>query len=156
MKKDRTANQLLLANGETSDIGDFLPKQYPHALGQMIIEPNDDIRNQGLRIQKQEDEAYDYKRLIIDFDCTSLKFNNQVITPLSTPPIEYATQQVVGIGVFDFFTWGKTMLLNKRVYISMAPTTITWHNTLADLNRYRDRQAQKNMVFLLCLMSLTK
>ncbi|KAA6391151.1 MAG: hypothetical protein EZS28_013325 [Streblomastix strix] len=92
------SNQILLANGETQDTGDFLPKYYPHAMGQMIIEPNDDIRNQGIqimknianwdsfvltgcnadpqnrdgvwkmgstssqfRIQKQEDEAYDYK-----------------------------------------------------------------------------------------------
>ncbi|KAA6394704.1 MAG: hypothetical protein EZS28_009767 [Streblomastix strix] len=74
------------------------------------------------RIQKQEDEAYDYKGLIINFDCTSLKFNNQVIAPLSTPRIEYATQQTLGIGVFDFFTWGQATLLNKRVYISIGVT----------------------------------
>ncbi|KAA6385206.1 MAG: hypothetical protein EZS28_019267 [Streblomastix strix] len=92
------SNQILLANGETQVTGDFLPKYFSHAMGQMIIEPNDDIRNQGirimknkanwdsfvltgcnadltnrdgvwkvgstsqqLRIQKQEDEAYDYK-----------------------------------------------------------------------------------------------
>ncbi|KAA6389027.1 MAG: hypothetical protein EZS28_015451 [Streblomastix strix] len=66
------------------------------------------------RIQKQEDEAYDYKGLIIDFDCTSLKFNNQLVAPLPTPPIEYATQQTLGIGVFDFFTWGKATLLDNR------------------------------------------
>ncbi|KAA6384065.1 MAG: hypothetical protein EZS28_020409 [Streblomastix strix] len=123
MKKDGTANQLLLANGETSDIGDFLPKQYPHALGQMIIEPNDDIRNQGLRLMKNK----------ANWDSFVL---SGLIVPLPTPPIEYATQQVVGIGVLDFFTWGKATLLNKRVYISKAPTAITWHNTLADLNRY--------------------
>ncbi|KAA6387470.1 MAG: hypothetical protein EZS28_017007 [Streblomastix strix] len=154
-----TSNQILLANGDTTDVGDFLPKYYPHAMGQMIIEPNDDIRNQGLRlmknkanwdsfvltgcntdpqdrdgvwkmgstssqfrIQKQEDEAYDYNGLIIDFDCTSLKFNNQLVAPLPTPPIEYATQQTLGISVFDFFTWGKAALLNKRVYISIAIT----------------------------------
>ncbi|KAA6373225.1 MAG: hypothetical protein EZS28_031248 [Streblomastix strix] len=92
------SNQILLANGDTQDTGDFLPKYYPHAMGQLTIEPNDDIRNQGIRImknkanwdsfvltgcnagpsdrdgvwkvgstssqfriQKQEDEAYDYK-----------------------------------------------------------------------------------------------
>ncbi|KAA6353815.1 MAG: hypothetical protein EZS28_050658 [Streblomastix strix] len=125
-------------------------------MGQLIIEPNNDIRNQGIRImknkanwdsfvltgcnadptdrdgvwkmgstssqfriQKQEDEAYDLKRLIIDFDCTSLKFNNQIVSPI---PIEYATQQTLGIGVFDFFTWGQATLLNKRVYISIAIT----------------------------------
>ncbi|KAA6393383.1 MAG: hypothetical protein EZS28_011090 [Streblomastix strix] len=49
------------------------------------------------RIQKQKDEAYDYKGLIVDFDCTSLKFNNQLVAPLLTPPIEYATQQTLAI-----------------------------------------------------------
>ncbi|KAA6358894.1 MAG: hypothetical protein EZS28_045578, partial [Streblomastix strix] len=99
---------------------------------QMIIEPDNDIRNQGLRImknkanwdsfvltgcnndptdrdgvwkmgstssqfriQKQEDEAYDYKGLIIDFDCTSLKFNNQLVSPLPTPPIENAIKSTI-------------------------------------------------------------
>ncbi|KAA6367020.1 MAG: hypothetical protein EZS28_037452 [Streblomastix strix] len=156
MIKDGTADQLLLANGDTADVGDFLPKQFPHAMGQMTIEPNNDIRNQGIRImknknnwdsfvltgcnndptdtdgvwkmgstssqfriQKQEDQAYDYKGLIIDFDCTQLKFNNQLVSPI---PIEYATQQTLGIGVFDFFTWGKATLLNKRVYISIGIT----------------------------------
>ncbi|KAA6385263.1 MAG: hypothetical protein EZS28_019212 [Streblomastix strix] len=38
----------------------------------------------------------------------------------------------------------------------LAPTAITWHNTLADLNKQLGLQAQKNMVFLLCLLSLTK
>ncbi|KAA6394848.1 MAG: hypothetical protein EZS28_009629 [Streblomastix strix] len=33
-----------------------------------------------------------------------------------------------------------------------APTAITWHSTLADLNKQLCRQAQKNMVFLLCLL----
>ncbi|KAA6360787.1 MAG: hypothetical protein EZS28_043686, partial [Streblomastix strix] len=28
----------------------------------------------------------------------------------------------------------------------LAPTAITWHNTLADLNRYYGRQAQMNMM----------
>ncbi|KAA6354522.1 MAG: hypothetical protein EZS28_049951 [Streblomastix strix] len=159
IKTGGTDNQILLASGDTTDVGDFLPKYYPHAMMQMIIEPNDDIRNQGLRImknkanwdsfvltgcnadptntdgvwkmgstssqfriQKQEDQAYDYKGLIIDFDCTTLKFNNQLVAPLHTPPIEYATQQTLGIGVFDFFTWGKATLLNKRIYISIGIT----------------------------------
>ncbi|KAA6384140.1 MAG: hypothetical protein EZS28_020333 [Streblomastix strix] len=122
----------------------------------MIIEPNDDIRNQGIRlmknkanwdsfvltgcnvdpedrdgvwkmgstssqfrIQKQKDQAYDLKGLIIDFDCTSLKFNNEIIVP---KPIEYSAQQVLCIGVFDFFTWVRATLLNKRVYISIGIT----------------------------------
>ncbi|KAA6372893.1 MAG: hypothetical protein EZS28_031580 [Streblomastix strix] len=72
-----------------------------------------------LRIQKQENETYDYKGLIIDFDCTSPKFNNENIAP---KPIEYATQQTLDIGVFDFFTWGQATLLNNRVYISIAIT----------------------------------
>ncbi|KAA6392215.1 MAG: hypothetical protein EZS28_012255 [Streblomastix strix] len=159
IKTNGTDNQLLLANGDTTNIGDFLPKHYLHAMEQMIIEPDNDIRNQGLRImknkvnwdsfvltgcnndltningvwkmgstssqfriQKQEDQAYDYKGLIFDFDCTSLKFNNQLVAPIPTPPIEYTTQQTLGIGVYDFFTWGKATLLNNRVYISIAIT----------------------------------
>ncbi|KAA6388993.1 MAG: hypothetical protein EZS28_015480 [Streblomastix strix] len=159
IKSGGTDNFILLASGDTTNVGDFQPKHYPHAMGQMIIEPNDDIRNQGLRImknkanwdsfvltgcntdsqdtdgvwkvgstssqfrtQKQEDQAYDYKGLIIDFECTTLKFNNQIVSPIPTPPIEYATQQTLGIGVFDFFTWGKATLLNKRIYISKGIT----------------------------------
>ncbi|KAA6393804.1 MAG: hypothetical protein EZS28_010670 [Streblomastix strix] len=48
------------------------------------------------RIQKQEDEAYDYKGLIIDFDCISLKFNNEVI--IYRPPVEVAAQQSIAYG----------------------------------------------------------
>ncbi|KAA6401062.1 MAG: hypothetical protein EZS28_003417 [Streblomastix strix] len=154
IKTGGTDSQLLLANGTTTDVDQFSPKYYPHAMGQLIIEPNNDIRNQGIRlmknkanwdsfvftgcntdpqdrdgvwkmgstssqfrIQKQEDEAYDYKRLIIDFDCTSLKFNNQIEFPLL---IEYATQQTLSIGVFDFFSCGQATLLNNRIYISIA------------------------------------
>ncbi|KAA6393107.1 MAG: hypothetical protein EZS28_011364 [Streblomastix strix] len=128
-------------------------------MGQMIIEPNDDIRNQGIRImknkanwdssvltgcnadptdsdgvqkvgstssqfriQKYEDQAYDYKGLIINFDCTTLKFNNQIVAPIPTPPIDYAIQQSLGIDVFDSFTWGQVMLQNNRIYISIAIT----------------------------------
>ncbi|KAA6365381.1 MAG: hypothetical protein EZS28_039093 [Streblomastix strix] len=74
------------------------------------------------RIQKQEDQAYDYKGLIINFECSTLKFNNQLVAPIPPVPIEYATQQVLGIGAFDFFTWGQATLLNKRVYISIGIT----------------------------------
>ncbi|KAA6358002.1 MAG: hypothetical protein EZS28_046471 [Streblomastix strix] len=159
MIKDGTANQLLLANGETQDIGDFLPKNYPHAMGQMIIEPNDDIRNQGLRImknkanwdsfvlsrcnadptntdgvwkmgstssqfriQKQEDQAYDYKGLIIDFDCTSLKFNNQLVSPIPTPPVEQAIKQTLTRGMYESLAWGQVTTYNGRAYISMQVT----------------------------------
>ncbi|KAA6366408.1 MAG: hypothetical protein EZS28_038065 [Streblomastix strix] len=72
------------------------------------------------RIQKQDDEAYDYNGLIIDFDCTTLWFNNELLAPLLTPPIEYATQQTLDIGVFDFFTWGQATLLNDHAYISIV------------------------------------
>ncbi|KAA6392452.1 MAG: hypothetical protein EZS28_012017 [Streblomastix strix] len=102
----------------------------------MIIEPDNDIRNQGLRImkntanwdsfvltgcnndptdrddvwkmrstssqfriQKQEDEAYDYKGFIIDFDCISLKFNNQLVSPLPIPPIENAIKSTIAYGI---------------------------------------------------------
>ncbi|KAA6340970.1 MAG: hypothetical protein EZS28_052496 [Streblomastix strix] len=47
IKTNGTTNQLLLANGGTADVDDFLPKHYPHAMEQMIIEPDSDIRNQG-------------------------------------------------------------------------------------------------------------
>ncbi|KAA6366080.1 MAG: hypothetical protein EZS28_038394 [Streblomastix strix] len=167
LKTDGSANQLLLANGETTDVGDFLPKQFPHALGQMIIEPDSDIRNQGIRImknkanwdsfvltgcnndptntdgvwkmgstssqfriQKQEDQAYDYKGLIIDFDCTSLKFNNQLVAPLPTPPVDYATQQSIAYGMYEQRIWGTLTTQNNRVYISLQithsdPNTLT-------------------------------
>ncbi|KAA6368524.1 MAG: hypothetical protein EZS28_035949 [Streblomastix strix] len=39
---------------------------------------------------------------------------------------------------------------------TMSTTGITWHKTRADLNKQLGRQGQKNMVFLLCLLSLTK
>ncbi|KAA6379272.1 MAG: hypothetical protein EZS28_025200 [Streblomastix strix] len=54
IKTDGTQNQILLANGGTSDVDDFLPKHYHHAMEQMIIEPDNDIRNQGLRIMKNK------------------------------------------------------------------------------------------------------
>ncbi|KAA6384431.1 MAG: hypothetical protein EZS28_020042 [Streblomastix strix] len=150
----------------------------------MIIEPNDDIRNQGLRlmknkanwdsfvltgcnvdpenrdgvwkigstssqfrIQKQEDQAYDIKGLVIDFDCTSLKFNNQLISPI---PIEYATQQTLAIGVFDFFTWGKATLLNKRVYISIAKSKFSGSSYNIPLNAimYITKQSTTPVVWL--------
>ncbi|KAA6360820.1 MAG: hypothetical protein EZS28_043653, partial [Streblomastix strix] len=129
-----TNNQILLANGETQDTGDFLPKYYPHAMGQMIIEPNDDIRNQGIRImknkanwdsfvltgcnddpsdtdgvwkmgstssqfriQKQEDQAYDYK-----------------VAPLPTPPVEQAIKQSLVRGMYESFVWGSVTTYNGR------------------------------------------
>ncbi|KAA6357858.1 MAG: hypothetical protein EZS28_046614, partial [Streblomastix strix] len=54
IKINGTDDQILLANGDTTNVGDFLPKYYPHAMGQLIIEPNDDIRNQELRIMKNK------------------------------------------------------------------------------------------------------
>ncbi|KAA6377053.1 MAG: hypothetical protein EZS28_027420 [Streblomastix strix] len=159
IKTGGTDNQLLLANGDTSDIGDFLPKQFPHAMGQLIIKPNNDIRNQGIRImknknnwdsfvltgcnadptdrdgvwkmgstssqfriQKQEDEAYDYKGLIIDFDCTSLKFKNQFVSPLPTPPVENAIEQTLTHGMYESFAWGQFTTYNGRAYISLQVT----------------------------------
>ncbi|KAA6354053.1 MAG: hypothetical protein EZS28_050420 [Streblomastix strix] len=143
IKTGGTDNQILPANGDTTDVGDFLPKYYPHAMVQMIIEPNDDIRNQSIKImknnanwdsfvltgcnadpsnrdgvwkmgstssqfkvQKQEDETYDYKGFIIDFDCMILKFNNQLVAPLPTPPIDYTIQSLLDIGALDFFYLG--------------------------------------------------
>ncbi|KAA6382834.1 MAG: hypothetical protein EZS28_021640 [Streblomastix strix] len=159
IKTDGTQNQILLANGGTSDVDDFLPKHYPHAMEQMIIEPDNDMRNQGLRImknkanwdsfvltgcnndrtdrdgvwkmgstssqfriQKQEDDAYDYKGLIIDFDCTSLKFNNQLIAPLPTPPIENAIKSTIAYGMYESLVWGSFTKYNGRAYISLQIT----------------------------------
>ncbi|KAA6391378.1 MAG: hypothetical protein EZS28_013097 [Streblomastix strix] len=159
IKTNGTSNQLLLANGGTADVGDFLPKHYPHAMEQMIIEPDSDIRNQGLRImknkanwdsfvltgcnndptdsdgvwkmgstssqfriQKQQDQAYDYKGLVIDFDCTQLKFNNQLVAPLPTPPVEQAIKQTLTRGIYESFVWGQVTTYNGRGYISIQVT----------------------------------
>ncbi|KAA6398012.1 MAG: hypothetical protein EZS28_006465 [Streblomastix strix] len=139
IKTDGTQNQILLANGGTSDVGDFLPKHYPHAMEQMIIEPDNDIRcntdptdtdgvwkmgstSSQFRIQKQEDQAYDYKGLIIDFDCTSLKFNNLLVAPLPTPPVEQAIKQSLVHGMYESFAWGQVTTYNGRAYISMQVT----------------------------------
>ncbi|KAA6355532.1 MAG: hypothetical protein EZS28_048941, partial [Streblomastix strix] len=129
------------------------------AMEQMIIEPDSDIRNQGLRImknkanwdsfvltgcnndptntdgvwkmgstssqfriQKQEDQAYDYKGLIIDFDCSSLKFNNQLVAPLPTPPVEQAIKQSLVRSMYESFAWGQVTTYNGRGYISMQVT----------------------------------
>ncbi|KAA6357553.1 MAG: hypothetical protein EZS28_046919, partial [Streblomastix strix] len=127
--------------------------------------PNDDIRNQGIRImknkanwdsfvltgcnadprnrdgvwkvgstssqfriQKQEDEAYDYKGIIIGFDCTALKFNNQLVSPLSTPPIEYAIQQSIAYGIGT----PSNIPLNAFMYNTKQPTTpVVWLNPIA-------------------------
>ncbi|KAA6399968.1 MAG: hypothetical protein EZS28_004507 [Streblomastix strix] len=159
IKTNGTDNQLLLANGDITDVGDFLPKHYPHAMEQMIIEPDNDIRNQGLRImknkanwdsfvltgcnndptdsdgvwkmgstlsqfmvQKQQDYAYDYKGLVIDFDCTQLKFNNQLVSPLPTPPIENAIKSTIAYGMYESLAWGSFTTYNGRAYISLQIT----------------------------------
>ncbi|KAA6388208.1 MAG: hypothetical protein EZS28_016267 [Streblomastix strix] len=153
------SNQILLTNGETQDTGDFLPKHYPHAMRQLIIEPNDDIRNQEIRImknkancdsfvltasnaspadregvwkvgstssqfriQKQEDEAYDYKGIIIDFDCTTLKFNKQLVAPIPTPPVENAIKQAIAYGMYEQLVWGSFTTYNGRAYLSVQVT----------------------------------
>ncbi|KAA6362675.1 MAG: hypothetical protein EZS28_041798 [Streblomastix strix] len=54
IKTGGTDNQILLANGDTSDIGDFLPKYCPHAMGQLIIEPSNTILDQYIRIMKNK------------------------------------------------------------------------------------------------------
>ncbi|KAA6362040.1 MAG: hypothetical protein EZS28_042432 [Streblomastix strix] len=74
------------------------------------------------RVQKQEDQAYDYKGLIIDFDCTTLKFNNQLVAPLPTPPIEYAIYQSIAYGMHEHLIWGTVKSQKDRVYISLQIT----------------------------------
>ncbi|KAA6381015.1 MAG: hypothetical protein EZS28_023456 [Streblomastix strix] len=125
----------------------------------MIIEPDNDIRNQGLRImknkanwdsfvltgcnndptdsdgvwkmrstssqfriQKQQDQTYDYKGLVIDFECTQLKFNNQLVSPLPTPPIENAIKQTIAYGMYESLAWGSFTTYNGRAYISLQIT----------------------------------
>ncbi|KAA6381576.1 MAG: hypothetical protein EZS28_022895 [Streblomastix strix] len=190
IKTGGTEDQILFANGDTTNVGNFLPKYFPHAMMQMIIEPNDDIRNQGIRImknkanwdsfvltgcnadpsnrdgvwkmgstssqfwiQKQEDEAQDYKGLIIDFDCTILKFNNQLVAPLPTPPIGYAIQQSLvthsdpstywntGYTIFSvmndaakhkFSVTHRNLPLNAVIYAKKQPSSpIVWTNAVA-------------------------
>ncbi|KAA6367549.1 MAG: hypothetical protein EZS28_036924 [Streblomastix strix] len=82
------------------------------------------------RIQKQEDQAYDYKGLIIDFDCTTLKFNNQIVSPIPIPPIEYAIYQSIAYGMYEHLIWGTVKSQKDRVYISLQithsdPNTLT-------------------------------
>ncbi|KAA6330460.1 MAG: hypothetical protein EZS28_053498, partial [Streblomastix strix] len=159
IKTNGTNDQILPANGGTADVGDFLPKHYPHAMEQMIIEPDNDIRNQGLRImknkanwdsfvltgcnndptnsdgvwkmvstssqfriQKQEDQAYDYKGLVIDFDCTLLKFNNQLVDPFPTPPVEQGVRQSLTHGMYESFAWGQFTIYNGMAYLSLSVT----------------------------------
>ncbi|KAA6359016.1 MAG: hypothetical protein EZS28_045457, partial [Streblomastix strix] len=74
------------------------------------------------RVQKQEDQAYDYKGLIIDFDCTPLKFNNQLVSPLPSPPVEQAIKQSLVRGMYESFAWGQVTTYNGRGYISMQVT----------------------------------
>ncbi|KAA6373268.1 MAG: hypothetical protein EZS28_031205 [Streblomastix strix] len=60
-------------------------------------------------------------------------------------------QKVIGYPI----CWNGAIPIDCYIDVN-APTAITWHNTLADLNKQLGLQAQKNMVFLLCLLSLTK
>ncbi|KAA6376659.1 MAG: hypothetical protein EZS28_027814 [Streblomastix strix] len=50
------------------------------------------------------DQAYDYKGLVIDFDCTSIKFNNQLVAPLPTPPIENAIKSTIAYDMYESLT----------------------------------------------------
>ncbi|KAA6380102.1 MAG: hypothetical protein EZS28_024371 [Streblomastix strix] len=57
-----------------------------------------DSTSSQFRIQKYEDQAYDFKGLIIDFDCSTLKFNNQFIAPImAKSAIFHAGDYVVGL-----------------------------------------------------------
>ncbi|KAA6375950.1 MAG: hypothetical protein EZS28_028522 [Streblomastix strix] len=78
------------------------------------------------RIQKQEDEVYDNKGLIIDFDCTSLKFNNQLVSPL---PIEYVSQQTLAKPKFSGTP--RNITLNAVMYVTKQATTpVVWLNPI--------------------------
>ncbi|KAA6369546.1 MAG: hypothetical protein EZS28_034927 [Streblomastix strix] len=132
--------QEIVANGETVDVDDYLPKNYPQAFGQMIIEPNDDIRNQGLRLMKNK---ANWDNFVLTGCNNDTQDRDGLVAPLPTPPIEYATQQVVGIGVFDFFTWGKATLLNNRPKFSGSSYNISLNAIM-----YITKQATTQVVWL--------
>ncbi|KAA6357820.1 MAG: hypothetical protein EZS28_046653, partial [Streblomastix strix] len=88
-------------------------------------------------ISKQKDEAQDYKGIIIDFDCTALKFNNQIVAPLPVPPTDYVTQQKLALstglnhvtGLLDYFgayiTALRGILRNETLNFGFAESYIT-------------------------------
>ncbi|KAA6335173.1 MAG: hypothetical protein EZS28_052995, partial [Streblomastix strix] len=119
MIKDGTANQLLLANGETANVSDYLPKQFPHAMGQMIIEPNDDIRNQGLRLMKNKANWDSFVLSGCNADPTN---TDGLVSPIPTPPVEQAIKQSLVRGIYESFAWGQVTTYNGRAYISMQVT----------------------------------
>ncbi|KAA6364663.1 MAG: hypothetical protein EZS28_039810, partial [Streblomastix strix] len=119
IKTGGTDNQLLLANGSTSDIRDFLPKYYPHAMGQLIIEPNNDIRNQGIRIMKNKNNWDSFVLTGCNADPTD---GDGIVSPLPTPPVEQAIKQSLVRGVYESFAWGQVTTYNGRAYISMQVT----------------------------------
>ncbi|KAA6359571.1 MAG: hypothetical protein EZS28_044902 [Streblomastix strix] len=104
MIKDGTSQQLLLASGETADVSDYLPKQFPHAMGQMIIEPNNDIRNQGIRLMKNKNNWDSFVLTGCNNDPTN---TDELVSPLPTPPVEQAIKQSLVRGVYESFAWGK-------------------------------------------------
>ncbi|KAA6315602.1 MAG: hypothetical protein EZS28_055392, partial [Streblomastix strix] len=114
LKTGGTANQLLLANGGTADVGDFLPKQFPHALGQMIIEPDSDIRNQGLRLMKNKANWDSFVLTGCNTDPTN---TDGLVSPLPTPPVEQAIKQSLVRSMYESFAWGQVTTYNGRGYI---------------------------------------
>ncbi|KAA6395777.1 MAG: hypothetical protein EZS28_008697 [Streblomastix strix] len=100
IKTGGTDNQLLLANGSTSDIGDFIPKYQPHAMGQLIIEPNNDIHNQGIRIMKNKNNWDSFVLTGCNAEPTD---RDRLVAPLPTPPVENAIKQTLTHGMYESF-----------------------------------------------------
>ncbi|KAA6393929.1 MAG: hypothetical protein EZS28_010545 [Streblomastix strix] len=103
IKLGGTSDQILLANGDTSDLGDFLPKYYPHATGQMTIEPNDDIRNQSIRIMKNK-----------------ANWDSFVLTGCNADPTD--RDGSIGYGMYEKLIWGTVTSQKERVYVSLLIT----------------------------------
>ncbi|KAA6382285.1 MAG: hypothetical protein EZS28_022188, partial [Streblomastix strix] len=122
-----TSNQILLANGDTTDVGDFLPKYFPHTMGQLIFEPSDKILDQGIRIMK-------YKANLDSFVLTGCNtdpmnrdgvwkmFNNQIIAPITLPLTENAIKQAFAYEMYEQLEWGSFTAYNGRAYLSVQVT----------------------------------
>ncbi|KAA6400537.1 MAG: hypothetical protein EZS28_003931 [Streblomastix strix] len=113
IKTDGTDNQILLANGDTTDVGDFLPKYYPHTIGQFIIEPSDIILDQGIRLMKNK----------ANWDSFVLTGCITDPTDRDAPiPIENAIKQALAYGMYEQLVWGSFTTNNGRAYLSVQVT----------------------------------
>ncbi|KAA6396133.1 MAG: hypothetical protein EZS28_008336 [Streblomastix strix] len=94
---------------------------------QTIIEPNDDIRNQRIRIMKNK---ANWDSFVLT-GCNDDPKNRDGIWKMGSTSSQFRIYKQedeaydyksLGIGVFDTFTCGQVMLQNNRVCISIAVT----------------------------------